>query len=148
MENKYDFSNRNSYNGLPCKGDEVLIPVVLDENMKEQLRHDGFKDDNSEAWRIGKNNKLVPVAFVPWSKLKFKDAIKDFNQQVNKYLNRFKTDENILSLDKFQEDSQEEGKAGYDPTGTTVLDESLKYEIKLTRLIDKLLKLDPKKLYV
>lgn len=145
MTNKYDFSDRTSYNGIPCNEDEVLVPVVLDENMKEQLMLDGFKDSNAETWKVGINNKLVPVAYVPWSKNLLDDAIKDFNQQVNKYINRFKTDENILSLDKMQEDSQKEGKTGYDPTGTRELDESLIYEIKLTRLIDKVLKLDSKK---
>lgn len=36
-DNYHNCSNRNTYNNIPCKPDEELLPVVLNNEIKESL---------------------------------------------------------------------------------------------------------------
>ena len=44
-----DFSNRTSFNGKPCGDNEVLVPVLLNDEMKETLKPMGLDYDNAET---------------------------------------------------------------------------------------------------
>ena len=49
-----DFSNRKPYNDIPCRPGEVLVPVVLDKEMKETLEPMGLNKENAEKWKLNK----------------------------------------------------------------------------------------------
>lgn len=123
-DNNYrDFSNRAPFNNTPVKADEELVPVVLTKEMKETLKPLGFDSENVETWTFP-HGKKVPVVFVP-NKKGFMDVyMKFFNGEVERYLKRkeeVKSED--LSLDKFLEDIDDKDGNGFDPTGTTALED-------------------------
>mgnify|MGYP000150734926 CR=1 FL=1 len=123
-DNNYrNFSNRAPFNNIPAKADEELVPVVLTKEMKETLKPLGFDSENVETWTFP-HGKKVPVVFVP-NKKGFMDVyMKFFYSEVERYLKRkeeVKSED--LSLDKFLEDIDDEDGNGFDPTGTTALED-------------------------
>lgn len=123
-DNNYrDFSNRAPFNNIPAKADEELVPVVLTKEMKETLKPLGFDSENVETWTFT-HGKKVPVVFVP-NKKGFMDVyMKFFNSEVERYLkHKEEVKSEDLSLDKFLEDIDDEDGNGFDPTGTTALED-------------------------
>ncbi|MPM36622.1 hypothetical protein SDC9_83221 [bioreactor metagenome] len=123
-DNNYrNFSNRAPFNNIPAKADEELVPVVLTKEMKETLKPLGFDSENVETWTFP-HGKKVPVVSVP-NKKGFMDVyMKFFYSEVERYLKRkeeVKSED--LSLDKFLEDIDDEDGNGFDPTGTTALED-------------------------
>ena len=49
-EHYRNFSNRESFNGVPCRSDEELVPAVLTKEMKVTLKPLGLNYDNVETW--------------------------------------------------------------------------------------------------
>lgn len=145
MTNKYDFSDRTSYNGLTCKENEVLVPSVMDQEFKEMLRNYGLKEKYIETWKIGTCKKKVPVAYVPWPSDKFDDGMREFNYKVSEYLKRHTYDNRLISIDKAKDDMFDTDGKGYDMTLTMDLDENLKCEILLEDIRIKMKDKGPEK---
>ena len=88
-----DFSNRKPYNDIPCKPGEVLVPVVLDEEMKKTLDPMGLNKENAEKWKFPYASEKVTVVFIPVDEKKKDVSMKLFNRQVSDYLGRNTKDE-------------------------------------------------------
>lgn len=123
-DNNYrDFSNRASFNNIPTKADEELAPVVLTKEIKETLKPLGFDSENVETWTFP-HGKKVPVVFVPNEKGFMDVYMKFFNSEVERYLkHKEEVKSEDLSLDKLLEDIDDEDGNGFDPTGTTVIED-------------------------
>ncbi|WP_058353617.1 hypothetical protein [Acetivibrio ethanolgignens] len=141
-----DFSNRVSFNGAAYRADEVLAPVVVDDDYKDYLRTLGLKWDNVETWHFPYSTDGVPVAFIPVKKDEFDGAMKYFNGQVSRYLKRFTKGEwdKLLSIDEMLEAAEDDDKKGYDPTGTTENEDRAFLDMVFNMLIDDLNNQDPK----
>ena len=139
-----DFSNRTSFNGVACRADEVLAPVVVDDDYRDYLKELGLKWDNIETWRFPHSNGGVPVAFIPVKADEKERTMKYFNGQVDRYLKRFtktKWDE-LESLDAMLDAALDDDKKGYDPTGTTANEDSAFLDMVFKMLIEELNGLD------
>lgn len=139
-----DFSNRTSFNGVECRADEVLAPVVVDDDYRDYLKELGLKWDNIETWRFPHSNGGVPVAFIPVKADEKKRTMKYFNGQVDRYLKRFtktKWDE-LVSIDEMLDATVDDDKKGYDPTGTTANEDSAFMDMVFKFLIEELSGLD------
>lgn len=143
VDKRWNLSNQTSYNDVPCKENEVLIPVVLSDDMVETLNSSGFNKQNARTWRFKGAKERVPVAFVPWPKKLEKEGMKEFNRQVSDYLKRFKYNNNEVSLDEILDNINDEDKLVKDPTGTTKYDEIERYEYLLEDILQRLEKIDP-----
>lgn len=123
-KNYRDFSNRKSFNNIPAKADEELVPVVLTKEMKETLKPFGFDSENVETWTFPYGKK-VPVVFVPNKKGFIDVYMKFFNSEVDRYI-KHKEEVKLkhLSLDKFLEDIDDGDGNGFDPTGTTTFEDT------------------------
>lgn len=141
-----DFSNRKPYNDIPCGAGEVLVPVVLDAKMKETLKPMGLNTNNAESWRFPYASEKIPVVFIPVEEEKKDISMKLFNQAADRYLKRHTKDEwdEFLSIDKFMEDSEEEDKAGFDPTGSTEREDFELLQAMICDLISEVTALNPK----
>ena len=130
-----DFSNRKPYNDIPCKSGEVLVPVVLDEEMKKTLNPMGLNKENAEKWKFPYASEKVTVVFIPVVEEKKDVCMKLFNRQVGDYLGRNTKDEwdEFLSTDKFWEDAGDEDGTGFDPTGSSVRED---FELLKTMIFD------------
>lgn len=145
-DNHYtDFSNRTSFNGIPCRPRQVLAPVVADEEMTTTLKPYGLIWDNLESWTFPRSAEKVPVAFIPVEEAEKEAAMKDFNYQAHAYLCRFKNtaEDNHLSLEKFAEDAEDEDGEGYDPTGTTENEDNAFTYMVVDMLVEDLNKQNP-----
>lgn len=140
-----DFSNRVSFNGAACRADEVLAPVVVDDDYKDYLRTLGLKWDNVETWHFPYSNEGVPVAFIPVKQDEFDGAMKYFNGQVSRYLKRFTKGEwdELLSIDEMLEAAEDDDKKGFDPTGTTENEDRAFLDMVFNMLIEDLNNQDP-----
>lgn len=139
-----DFSNRPSFNGVACRADEVLAPVVVDDDYRDYLKELGLKWDNIETWRFPHSNGGVPVAFIPVKADEKERTMKYFNGQVDRYLKRFtktKWDE-LESIDAMLDAALDDDKKGYDPTGTTANEDSAFLDMVFKMLIEELNGLD------
>lgn len=139
-----DFSNRTSFNGVACRADEVLAPVVVDDDYRDYLKELGLKWDNIETWRFPHSNGGVPVAFIPVKADEKERTMKYFNGQVDRYLKRFtktKWDE-LESIDAMLDAALDDDKKGYDPTGTTANEDSAFLDMIFKMLIEELNGLD------
>lgn len=139
-----DFSNRTSFNGVACRADEVLAPVVVDDDYRDYLKELGLIWDNIETWRFPHSNGGVPVAFIPVKADEKERTMKYFNGQVDRYLKRFtktKWDE-LESIDEMLEAAADDDKKGYDPTGTTANEDSAFLDMVFKMLIEELNGLD------
>lgn len=114
-----DFSNRRSYNDIPCKPGEVHVPFVVDWEM---VKHFNMNKDNLETWKF--YGKKVLVAFTPVTEARKDDAMKIFNRQVHEFLNQYAELSDVLSLDKMLDDIADEDGRGKDPTGTASLEDT------------------------
>lgn len=141
-----DFSNRKSYNDIPCKPGEVLVPVVLDEEMKKTLKPMGLNKVNAEKWKFPYASEKVTVVFIPVEEAKKEVSMKLFNKQVSDYLGRNIKDEwdELLSTDKFLEDAEDEDGAGFDPTGSTVNEDFELLKTMIFDLIEEAKEMNPK----
>ena len=130
-----DFSNRKPHNDIPCRTGEVLVPVVLDEEMKKTLEPMGLNKENAEKWKFPYASEKVTVVFIPVEEAKKEVSMKIFNKQVSDYLGRNTKDEwdELLSVDKFLEDAEEEDEVGFDPTGSTARED---FELLKTMIFD------------
>ena len=130
-----EFSNRKSFNDIPCRTGEVLVPVVLDEEMKKTLEPMGLNKENAEKWKFPYASEKVTVVFIPVEGAKKEVSMKLFNKQVSDYLGRNTKDEwdELLSTDKFLEDAEDEEIKGFDPTGSTVRED---FELLKTMIFD------------
>lgn len=132
-----DFSNRTAFNGIACKVDEVLAPVVVDDDYRDYLKELGLNWDNIETWHFPHSNGGVPVAFIPIKPDEKERSMTYFNGQVDRYLKRYtktKWDE-LKSIDEMLDAAADDDKKGYDPTGTTVNEDSAFLEIVFNMLI-------------
>ena len=121
-KNKFyrDFSNRKPFNNVPCASDEELVPVVLNDDVRVTLKQAGLDWDNIESWHFPHTAELVPVAFVPNKKGHMDSWMKWFNSEAERYLKHNPNSEaDVLSLDEFLDNINDEDGEGYDPTGTT-----------------------------
>ncbi len=135
-----DFNNRTSFNGTVCRADEVLAPVVVDDDYRDYLKELGLKWDNIETWHFPHSNGGVPVAFIPVKADEKERTLKYFNGQVNRYLKRFtktKWDE-LESIDEMLDAAADDDKKGYDPTGTTANEDSAFLDMVFKMLIEEL----------
>ncbi len=149
-DNHYkDFSNRKSFNNVPCTSDEVLVPVVLNTEMSVTLKAAGLDRNNIETWHFPHASEPVPVAFVPCKRDKKEASMKWFNREVERYLKHLdgKTSED-LSLDKFMEDIDSDDDGSFDPTGTTEAEDAAALMYVFQLLLDQLATLDPKYAHV
>ena len=141
-----DFSNRKPYNDIPCRTGEVLVPVVLDEEMKKTLEPMGLNKENAEKWKFPYASEKVTVVFIPVEERKKDVSMKLFNKQVSDYLGRNIKDEwdELLSTDKFLEDAEDEDGAGFDPTGSTVKEDFELLKTMIFDLIEEAKEMNPK----
>ena len=149
-DNHYkDFSNRKSFNNIPCTSDEVLVPVVLNAEMSVTLKAAGLDRNNIETWHFPHASEPVPVAFVPCNCDKKEACMKWFNHEVECYLKHLddKTSED-LSLDKFMEDINNDDEGSFDPTATTEAEDAAALMYTFQLLLDQLAALDPKYAHV
>lgn len=84
-EHYRNFSNRESFNGVPCRSDEELVPAVLTKEMKVTLKPLGLNYDNVETWTF-RHGKKVPVVFIPNKKGLMDVYMTFFNSEVERYL--------------------------------------------------------------
>ena len=84
-EHYRNFSNRESFNGVPCRSDEELVPAVLTKEMKVTLKPLGLNYDNVETWTF-RHGKKVPVVFIPNKKGLMDGYMTFFNSEVERYL--------------------------------------------------------------
>lgn len=144
MKNYVDLSKQTTFNGKKAEENEVIIPVVFNEEMKITLRPLGLNKAYVRTWKFPNTSMKVPVVFMAVEPKQAAACWKHFNSEVSRYLKQYETDENLLSLDKMLDDIADDDKRGYDPTGTTKYDDIHLYEILLSELLENLMKLDPK----
>ena len=139
-KNEYyrDFSNRESFNGVPCRSDEELVPAVLTKEMKVTLKPLGLNYDNVETWTF-RHGKKVPVVFIP-NKIGFMDVYMSFfNSEVKRYLKHLdEVTQEELSLDEFLDNIDDEDGKGFDPTGTTENEDKAMLLMAIEMLINEL----------
>lgn len=145
-KNKFykDFSNRKSFNNIPCASDEVLVPVVINIEMYVTLKSAGLDRNNIETWHFPHTNEPIPVAFIPCKRNNKDTSMKWFNHEVERYLKHLddKVSED-LSLDKFLEDIDSDDESSFDPTGTTEAEDTAALMYTFNLLLDQLAELDP-----
>jgi hypothetical protein len=144
-KNYNDFSNRKPFNGIPLREDEVLAPLVIDDDFRDYLKTLELIWDNAETWHFPRCSEGVPVCFFPVKKDEFEQSMSLFNDQVSRYLKRFqKTDEDeTLSLDAFLDAMDDDDGDGFDPTGTTEHEDNFMLELAFNLLVEDLNKQDP-----
>ena len=110
-DNHYrDFSNRTAFNGRPLQEGQILVPVVLNREMKETLKPAGLKYENAESWHFPHAKEVVPVVFIPTEDVPgaMEASMKIFNDEAERYLKHLDdVTSDDLSLDKFLEDTKE-----------------------------------------
>ena len=117
-EHYRNFGNRTSFNGRPCRPDQELVPVVLNDEVRKDCRNAGLKEDNVESWSIGKNE--VPVAFASIPKGQKEDNMKEFFKDVKRYItDNAEESSGDVSLDEIMEKVNNDYEHAWDPTGTT-----------------------------
>lgn len=127
------YRNEKPYNDIPCEEGEVLIPIVVMNN--DMIKALGINRSNMKTARM-QNGSRVPVAYAPVKLEHFDNALKIYYKDVNIYLNQFKSDSAVLSLEEMMENMNNENKMGYDPTGIPSHEEKLMLIETLEELID------------
>lgn len=140
-----DYSKFTSYNNVPCAEDEILYPVVCDENMRVQLEADGLIRKNVVSFSIPGAKKRVPVAFIRIREDQRKATEAYFNVQVHLYLKGDTMfDDGLLSLDEIMNPvPEDDNEIGYDPTGSTAAIDELDLKMSLDEVYEKLFRMDP-----
>ena len=122
------------FNDIPCEEGEVLVPIVVMNN--DMIKSMGINRSNMKTARM-KNGSRVPVAYAPVKLEHFNNALKIYYKDVNIYLNQYKSDSAVLSLEEMMENkNNENNKKGYDPTGIPSHEEKLMLIETLEELID------------
>ena len=121
------YRDEKPYNDIPCEEGGVLVPIVVMNN--DMIKALGINRSNMKTARM-KNGSRVPVAYAPVKLEHFDNALKIYYKDVNIYLNQFKSDSAVLSLEEM------ENKMGYDPTGIPSHEEKLMLIETLEELID------------
>ena len=127
------YRDEKPYNDIPCEEGEVLVPIVVMNN--DMIKAMGINRSNMKTARM-KNGSRVPVAYAPVKLEHFDNALKIYYKDVNIYLNQFKRDSDVLSLEEMMENMNNENKMGYDPTGIPSHVEKLMLIETLEELID------------
>ena len=127
------YRDEKPYNDIPCEEGEVLVPIVVMNN--DMIKAMGINRSNMKTARM-KNGSRVPVAYAPVKLEHFDNALKIYYKDVNIYLNQFKRDSDVLSLEEMMENMNNENKMGYDPTGIPSHEEKLMLIVTLEELID------------
>lgn len=127
------YRDEKPYNDIPCEEGEVLVPIVVMNN--DMIKAMGINRSNMKTARM-KNGSRVPVAYAPVKLEHFDNALKIYYKDVNIYLNQFKRDSDVLSLEEMMENMNNENKMGYDPTGIPSHEEKLMLIETLEELID------------
>ena len=76
-----DYSNKKSFNDLPCKDDEVLIPFLAHKEIKNSSL---CNPNNLETWNF--NGKKVVVGFMQIKKVNAVKMMEFFWEDVNQYM--------------------------------------------------------------
>lgn len=117
-EHYRNFDNRTSFNGRPCRPDQELVPVVLDNEMEETLENAGLKKENEEKWTIGKTK--IRVAFVPDIKGQKEAHMKEFNKAIKRCITKnIEDNSSDVSLDEIIKRVNDSEEKAWDPTGST-----------------------------
>ncbi|HEL1569925.1 TPA: hypothetical protein TXI86_001365 [Streptococcus suis] len=127
------YRDEKPYNDIPCEEGEVLVPIVVMNN--DMIKAMGINRSNMKTARM-KNGSRVPVAYAPVKLEHFDNALKIYYKDVNIYLNQFKRDSDVLSLEEMMENMNNENKMGYDSTGIPSHEEKLMLIVTLEELID------------
>ncbi|MEG3239028.1 hypothetical protein RFK99_00590 [Streptococcus suis] len=127
------YHNEKPYNDIPCEEGEVLVPIVVMNN--DMIKAMGINRSNMKTARM-KNGSRVPVAYAPVKLEHFENALKIYYKDVNIYLNQFKSDSDVLSLEEMMENMNNENKKGSDPIGISSHEEQLMLIETLEVLID------------
>ena len=127
------YRDEKPYNDIPCEEGEVLVPIVVMNNY--MIKAMGINRSNMKTARM-KNGSRVPVAYAPVKLEHFNNALKIYYKDVNIYLNQYKSDSAVLSLEEMMENMNNENKMGYDPTGISSHEEKLMLIVTLEELID------------
>ena len=127
------YRDEKPYNDIPCEEGEVLIPIVVMNN--DMIKAMGINRSNMKTARM-KNGSRVPVAYAPVKLEHFNNALKIYYKDVNIYLNQYKSDSAVLSLEEMMENMNNENKMGCDPTGIPSHEEKLMLIVTLEELID------------
>ena len=127
------YRDEKPYNDIPCEEGEVLVPIVVMNNY--MIKAMGINRSNMKTARM-KNGSRVPVAYAPVKLEHFDNALKIYYKDVNIYLNQFKSDSDVLSLEEMMENMNNENKKGNDPTGISSHGEQLMLIETLEVLID------------
>ncbi|ETI84143.1 TPA: hypothetical protein U4R04_002191 [Streptococcus agalactiae] len=127
------YRDEKTYNDIPCEEGEVLIPIVVMNN--DMIKAMGINRSNMKTARM-KNGSRVPVAYAPIKLEHFDNALKIYYKDVNIYLNQFKSDSDVLSLEEMMENMNNENIKGNDPTGIPSHEEKLMLIETLEELID------------
>ncbi len=141
-KNYRNFNNRTAFNGRPLMPGQILVPAVLNREMKETLKPAGLNYDYAESWHFPHAKEVVPVVFIPTEDVPgaLEGAMKFFNCEATRYLKHieFGPEDGILSLDEFLDNIDDEDGKGYDPTGTTENEEIAALTMVLNMLISDL----------
>lgn len=127
------YRDEKPYNDIPCEEGEVLVPIVVMNNY--MIKAMGINRSNMKTARM-KNGSRVPVAYAPVKLEHFNNALKIYYKDVNIYLNQYKSDSAVLSLEEMMENMNNENKMGCDPTGIPSHEEKLMLIVTLEELID------------
>ena len=144
-KNKYyrDFSNRKSCNNAPCAPGEVLVPAVLNAEVRSTIK-ESLDIKNVETWHFPYASKKIPVIFAPVEESRKDAAMKIFNHEAECFLkHQIIKPLDALSLDKFQEDAESDDEKGFDPAFTTKAMDDLMVRLTLEDLIKDLNELNP-----
>ncbi|MFI3201780.1 MAG: hypothetical protein R3Y54_09705 [Eubacteriales bacterium] len=133
-----DFSNKKTFNNVPCQSDEELIPVILSNDMRVTLTFAGLDENNVENWRLPHTKEIVPVVYIPTKKGHIDEYMIWFNSEIDihiklKSIPAFDT----LSLDAFLEKFNENDNL-FDPTATTENEDTTLLNITFNMLLHEL----------
>ena len=92
-ETKYDYSNKQSYDGVAPKENEALVPFLAHEVLKNyhldnrdsiRKRNEGIIEDNFETWNIRGRKILVGFTAIP--KDQVDSYMEEFWKEKDQYL--------------------------------------------------------------
>lgn len=143
-DNHYrDFSNRKPCNNVTCAPGEVLVPAVLNAEIRATIK-ENLDTKNVETWHFPYASEKVPVIFVPVQESRKEAALKIFNHEAECFLkHQIIKPLDALSLDKLQGDAESDDEKGYDPAFTTKAMDDLMARLTLDDLIRDLNELNP-----
>ena len=138
MMNSHDYSACKSYNDVPCREDEVLVPFLVPAI---EIPLEDLNRSNLVLWPF--RGRRLQVGFVPVRCESFEEMLTLFNEDVRRYLSRNKPS-NEVSLDALLDAQSDEDSAGFDPTGSAEQEEELLLELKLEAVLRQLDEIDPR----